>query len=81
MVQCFSFVGGPFQMFARNSGPESLVGDLQLKLNLQCVVIKCFYASGTSYAMTVWKSQGKTLGKTVVDIGPKETAGLTFVAL
>jgi ATP-dependent exoDNAse (exonuclease V) alpha subunit len=34
-----------------------------------------------AYAMTVWKSQGETLGKTVVDIGPKETAGLTFVAL
>ena len=27
-------------MFARNSGPESLVGDLQLNLNLQCLVIK-----------------------------------------
>jgi hypothetical protein len=27
-------------MFARNSGPEFLVGDLQLNLHLQCVVIK-----------------------------------------
>jgi hypothetical protein len=27
-------------MFARNSGPEFLVGDLQLYLNLQCVVMK-----------------------------------------
>jgi hypothetical protein len=27
-------------MFARNSGPEFLVGDLQLNLNLQCVVMK-----------------------------------------
>jgi hypothetical protein len=27
-------------MFARNSGLEFLVGDLQLNLNLQCVVIK-----------------------------------------
>ncbi len=34
-----------------------------------------------AYAMTVWKSQGETLGKTEVDIGPKETTGLTFVAL
>ncbi len=34
-----------------------------------------------AYAMTVWKSQGETLGKTVLDIGPKETAGLTFVTL
>ncbi len=34
-----------------------------------------------AYAMTVWKSQGETLGKTVVDIGPKESAGLTFFAL
>jgi hypothetical protein len=40
MVQCFFFVGGHFQMFARNSGPEFLVGDLQLNLNLQCVVMK-----------------------------------------
>jgi hypothetical protein len=29
-----------FQMFARNSGPESLVGDLQLNLNLQFVGLK-----------------------------------------
>ncbi len=34
-----------------------------------------------AYAMTVWKSQGETLGKTVVDIGVKETDELTFVAL
>jgi hypothetical protein len=27
-------------MFARNSGPEFLVGDLQLNLNLQCVLMK-----------------------------------------
>ena len=27
-------------MFARNSGPKFLVGDLQLNLNLQCVVMK-----------------------------------------
>jgi hypothetical protein len=27
-------------MFGRNSGPEFLVGDLQLNLNLQCVVMK-----------------------------------------
>jgi hypothetical protein len=27
-------------MFARNSGPDFLVGDLQLNLNLQCVVMK-----------------------------------------
>jgi hypothetical protein len=27
-------------MFARNSGPQFLVGDLQLYLNLQCVVMK-----------------------------------------
>jgi hypothetical protein len=27
-------------MFARNSGPEFLVGDLQLNLNLQCVEMK-----------------------------------------
>ena len=40
MVQCSSFVGGRFQMFARNSGPKFLVGDLQLNLNLQCLVIK-----------------------------------------
>jgi hypothetical protein len=32
MVQCSFFVGGRFQMF--------LVGDLQLNLNLQCVVMK-----------------------------------------
>jgi len=37
MVQCSSFVGCRFQMFARNSGPQFLVGDLQLYLNLQCV--------------------------------------------
>jgi hypothetical protein len=30
MVQCSSFVGCRFQMFARNSGPQFLVGDLQL---------------------------------------------------
>ena len=35
-----SFVGCRFQMFASNSGPEFLVGDLQLYLNLQSVVIK-----------------------------------------
>ena len=29
-----------FQKFARNSGLEFLVGDLQLNLNLQCVVMK-----------------------------------------
>jgi hypothetical protein len=40
MVQCSFFVGGRFHMFAKNSGPEFLVGDLQLKLNLQCVVMK-----------------------------------------
>ena len=34
-----------------------------------------------AYATTVWKSQGDTLGKTVVDIGARETAGLTCVAL
>jgi hypothetical protein len=27
-------------MLARNSGPEFLVGDLQLNLNLQCVMMK-----------------------------------------
>jgi hypothetical protein len=27
-------------MFARNSGPEFLVGDLQLNLNLKCFVMK-----------------------------------------
>ena len=27
-------------MFAKNSGPEFLVGDFQLNLNLQCVVMK-----------------------------------------
>ena len=27
-------------MFARNSGPEFLVGDLELNLDLQCVVMK-----------------------------------------
>ena len=40
MVQCSSFFCGRFQMFARNSGPQLLVGDLQLNLNLQCVVMK-----------------------------------------
>ncbi len=30
MFQCSSFVGGRFQMFARNSGPKFFVGDLQL---------------------------------------------------
>jgi hypothetical protein len=40
MVQCFSFVGCRFQMFDRNSEPEFLVGNLQLYLNLQCVVVK-----------------------------------------
>jgi hypothetical protein len=40
MVQCFSIVGFRFQMFARNSGPEFLVGDFQLNLNLQCVMMK-----------------------------------------
>ena len=27
-------------MFTKNSGPKFLVGDLQLNLNLQCVVMK-----------------------------------------
>jgi hypothetical protein len=27
-------------MFARHSGPDFLVGDLQLNINLQCVVMK-----------------------------------------
>ena len=40
MVQCSSFVGFRFQMFAKNSGPEFLVGDLELNLDLQCVVMK-----------------------------------------
>jgi hypothetical protein len=40
MVQCSSFVGCRFKMFARNSGPEFLVGNFQLNLNLQCVVMK-----------------------------------------
>jgi hypothetical protein len=40
MVQCSSIVGGRFQMFTKNSGPKFLVGDLQLNLNLQCVVMK-----------------------------------------
>lgn len=34
-----------------------------------------------AYAMTVLKSHEETFGKMVVDIGPKETARLTFVAL
>jgi hypothetical protein len=42
MVQCSSFVGGRFQKFARNAGPELLVGDFQLILRLRsvCVVMK-----------------------------------------
>ena len=36
----FSFVGCRFQIFARNLGPQFLVGDLQLYLNLQSVVMK-----------------------------------------
>jgi hypothetical protein len=35
MVQCSSFVGGRFQKFSRNAGPEFLVGDLQLNLRLR----------------------------------------------
>lgn len=34
-----------------------------------------------AYAMTVWKAQGDTLELAVVDIGTRETAGLSFVAL
>jgi hypothetical protein len=40
MVQCSSFVVFRFQMFARNSESEFLVGDLQLNLNLQFFVMK-----------------------------------------
>jgi hypothetical protein len=56
MVQCSSFVGCLFQMFARNSGPQFLVGDLQLYLNLQCVeksggkyILKNFFLNLTLY--------------------------------
>ncbi len=40
MVQCSSFVGCRFKMFARNSGPEFLVEDLKLNLNFLCFVMK-----------------------------------------
>jgi hypothetical protein len=56
MFQCSSFVGYRFQMFARNSGPQFLVGDLQLYLNLQCVeksggnyILKNFFLNLTFY--------------------------------
>ncbi len=43
MVQWSSFVGGRFQKFSRNSGPEFLVGDLQLnlRLRLSCKSLMC----------------------------------------
>ena len=40
----YTFVGGRFQKFARNSGPEFLVGDLQLnvRLRLSCESLELF---------------------------------------
>jgi hypothetical protein len=34
-----------------------------------------------AWALTVHKSQGLTLPKATIDIGPRERTGLTFVAL
>ena len=34
-----------------------------------------------AYAITIHKSQGLTLRRAVIDLGNRETAGLTFVAL
>ena len=56
MVQCSSFVGGRFQKFFINSGPELLVGDLQLNLRLMTTVFKIVLLCGVVMTTVFKKS-------------------------
>jgi hypothetical protein len=70
MVQCSSFVGCRFQMFARNSGPQFLVGDLQLYLDLQCVEKKWrkVYFEGFFFYLTLYDFNDLILNNLILEL-------------
>ncbi|XP_059073758.1 uncharacterized protein LOC131874410 [Cryptomeria japonica] len=71
MVEFDSYSGIPFEDHHPNIIPITPIqrgGTLQLPLRL-------------AWALTIHKSQGLTLSKATIDIGPRERIGLTFVAV
>ncbi|XP_057859797.1 uncharacterized protein LOC131068584 [Cryptomeria japonica] len=71
MVEFENYFGLPFEDASPNLIPISPIQrgrTRQLPLRL-------------TWALTIHKSQGLTLLKATIDIGPRERAGLTFVAI
>ncbi|XP_057814333.2 uncharacterized protein LOC131028125 [Cryptomeria japonica] len=71
MVEFDNYSGLPFEDASPNLIPISPIQrghTRQLPLRL-------------AWALTIHKSQGLTLSKATIDIGPRERAGLTFVAI
>jgi len=73
---------GP-QFFADDSSLKNCIpfGKISIQAQDQIRFTRTQYPFRLSYALTIHKSQGQTIDMTVVDIGEKEQAGLTFVAL
>ena len=73
---------GP-QFFAEDSSLKNCIpfGTISIQAQDQIRFTRTQFPFRLSYALTIHKSQGQTINMTVFDIGDKEQAGLTFVAL